>query len=226
MDPVRDVPSAEHYRSRARRQAGTPAPQADGLLDEIGSRVRALREGRGLTLSALARRAKVGKATLSGLEHGTRNATLETCYAIAGVLEVPIAALLGPVGEREPQIAGASVTARLLEVFEDASATTELFHLRIAPGRTQRSPAHGPGVWEVITVFRGTALVGDPDAPSQVLAGSHLRFAADREHLYATATSEAVEASLVIRSPRRPAAGRAGTPPEDQRRRRPHLRGT
>jgi transcriptional regulator with XRE-family HTH domain len=42
----------------------------------VGRRLRALREARGTSLSALARAAGVGKATLSGLENGTRNPTL------------------------------------------------------------------------------------------------------------------------------------------------------
>ena len=55
--------------------------QAD--LDPAGRpRLRALREERGISLSTLARLAGVGKATLSGLENGTRNPTLETLYAV------------------------------------------------------------------------------------------------------------------------------------------------
>src|SRR4051812_41709202 len=56
----------------------------------VGQRLRRLREERGLSLSALARAAGLGKATLSGLEHGTRNPTLETLYAVAGALGVPL----------------------------------------------------------------------------------------------------------------------------------------
>ncbi|MFR9803164.1 helix-turn-helix domain-containing protein [Pseudonocardia sp. RS010] len=36
-----------------------------------------------MSLSELARRASVGKATLSGLEAGTRNPTLDTLHAVA-----------------------------------------------------------------------------------------------------------------------------------------------
>src|SRR5262245_35253956 len=55
---------------------------------EVGRRLRGLREARGLTLSELARTAHVGKATLSGLENGTRDPRLETLYAIAAALDV------------------------------------------------------------------------------------------------------------------------------------------
>ncbi|WP_344749798.1 helix-turn-helix transcriptional regulator [Streptosporangium vulgare] len=51
--------------------------------------MRGLREERGISLSALARAAGVGKATLSGLENGTRNPTLDTLWAITTELGVP-----------------------------------------------------------------------------------------------------------------------------------------
>ena len=74
-----------------RTDASEPSPRGPGA---VGRRVRALREDRGLSLSALARLAGVGKATLSGLENGTRNPTLETLYAITAQLGVPLAAVL------------------------------------------------------------------------------------------------------------------------------------
>ena len=67
------------------------SPQHHGSA--VGRRLRELREARGLTLSELARVAGVGKATLSGLENGTRDPRLETLYAIAAALGVPMSAL-------------------------------------------------------------------------------------------------------------------------------------
>ncbi len=60
----------------------------EGAAD-VGRRVRELREHRGMSLSELARRAAVGKATLSGLEAGTRNPTLDTLQTIATALDLP-----------------------------------------------------------------------------------------------------------------------------------------
>ena len=48
-----------------------------------GARVRALRTSAGLSLSALAAEAGIGKGSLSELESGRRNPTLDTLYALA-----------------------------------------------------------------------------------------------------------------------------------------------
>ena len=60
----------------------------------MGARIRALRTERGLSLSALAAAAGIGKGSLSELESGRRNPTLDTLYAVAGPLGVPLAVLL------------------------------------------------------------------------------------------------------------------------------------
>ena len=134
------------------------------LAHEVGRRIQALRAERGISLSELARGANLGKATLSAVESGTRNATLETLYAIAARLDVPLAALLAPpTPSAPPTVRGTAVTAELLEAFtDDRRRPRELYRLTIHPGPTQTSPAHPQGVTEYLTVFAGTALVGPP----------------------------------------------------------------
>jgi transcriptional regulator with XRE-family HTH domain len=168
-----------------------------------GERIRSLRAQRGLSLSELARRAGVGKATLSGLETGTRNPTAETLYAIAGQLGVPLAMLLSTPGEPldVPEVRGTAVAAQLLEVFQDEGISTELYRLEIRPGVLQTSPAHSAGVVEYLTVFSGTARVGPADSPIVIRPGEHASFVSDSPHIYAALGEEAVHASLLIRHP-------------------------
>ncbi|RIV39000.1 XRE family transcriptional regulator [Micromonospora radicis] len=183
---------------------------ADPDTTAIGSRVRALREARGISLSALARQAGVGKATLSGLENGVRNPTLETLYAITAQLGVPLAAVLaepapGPTTDgmpAGPTVRGAAVSATLLEVFEDTDATYELYRMRVAPGPGQLSPAHQAGVTEHVTVFAGVLRAGPADAPLTAPAGGHLRWTSDVPHVYAAVGDDEVTASLLLRYPR------------------------
>ncbi|MET8528351.1 XRE family transcriptional regulator [Micromonospora sp. NPDC005172] len=179
---------------------GRPGLDVDPAV--VGRRVRALREEREISLSTLARRAGIGKATLSGLENGTRNPTLETLWAVTAQLGVPFTALLadpapGPVAH------GTAVTATLLEVFTDTDATYELYRMRVAPGVVQTSPAHQPGVTEHITVFAGVLRAGPADAPLTAPAGDHLRWVSDVPHTYAAVGDEEVAASLLLRYPRR-----------------------
>jgi transcriptional regulator with XRE-family HTH domain len=178
------------------------------LAVRIGARVRELRRRRGLSLSELAVRAGVGKATLSGVEAGTRNPTLETLYSIAGQLGVPLADVIAEPGKvRGPvEIAGGdAVTGTLLEVFEDPRVVTELYSLRIRAGRVQTSPPHPPGTTEHLTVFVGAVRVGPPDASVLVEEGGHFVWAADVPHIYVVEGQEEVRASLLIRQPRHPA---------------------
>ncbi|MFC1442026.1 XRE family transcriptional regulator [Streptacidiphilus sp. N1-10] len=179
---------AQGNRWTAEAAAGT------GLL------IRRLRGERGLSLSELARRAGIGKATLSGLETGTRNPTAETLYAIAGQLGVPLAALLS-APEAAPTVEGEAVSAKLLEVFRDGAVSTELYRLTIRPGAVQVSPAHAPGVVEYLTVFSGTARVGPVAAPQVVATGEHASWVSDGPHSYAAIGDVPVEASLLIRHP-------------------------
>lgn len=166
----------------------------------IGERVRQLRQARGVSLSELARRAGIGKATLSGVETGTRNPTLETLWAITAQLGVPISAILdSPPNPR--LVRGTAAEAAMVELFEDRDVTYELFRLRIPPGITQRSPAHLPGATEHITVFIGTLTAGPVDAPLTAGPGEHMAWRADVPHLYHATGTEVVHASLLMRYP-------------------------
>ncbi|MEU1752400.1 XRE family transcriptional regulator [Micromonospora matsumotoense] len=176
-------------------------PPLDADAEAVGERIRALRAARGVSLSTLARTAGVGKATLSALENGTRNPTLETLYAITAQLGVPLAAVLaGPA--TTPTVRGATVVATLLESFTDTDASYELYRLRVHPGGTQVSPAHRPGVTEHVTVFAGVLRAGPVDAPLTAAAGGHLRWTSDVPHGYAALGDEEVAASLLLRYPR------------------------
>jgi XRE family transcriptional regulator, regulator of sulfur utilization len=180
-------------------------------LADVGRRLRRLREARGLSLSELARRAGVGKATLSGLEAGTRNPTLETLWAITAELRVPLTAILTRQPDQatepgSPVFHGTSVEATLLRVFEDETVTYELYRLRFPAGTSQTSPPHPPGVTEHITVFAGTLQAGPVGSPQETGPGGHLTWRADVPHGYRVIGPQDVHASMLMRYPRhRPA---------------------
>lgn len=164
----------------------------------VGPRVAALRGERGWSQSELARRASLGKATLSGLESGTRNPTLDTLHAVAAALGVPLTAIFtadpGPVR-------GAAVAMTLLRVFDDGPVTYELYRMRIPAGAAQVSPPHHAGVTEHATVFAGTLEAGPVGRPGRAGPGEYLEWTADVAHGYAAPGPADVEASLLIRYP-------------------------
>ncbi|MGW3565770.1 helix-turn-helix domain-containing protein [Streptomyces sp. NPDC000941] len=169
------------------------------LAARVGLRLRELREAQDLSLSELARRSAIGKGTLSELEGGRRNPTLETLYALTTALKVPLSTALHGLA-LPAEISGRAVDAVLTERFEDASAVTETYRIRIRAGTTQESAAHSPGTTEHIVVLAGTARVGDLSAPVSIGPGMHGSWAADVPHLYQAPFGD-VEALLVVRYP-------------------------
>ena len=70
--------------------------QRTAPLATIAAALRRERERHGLSLTELARRAGIAKSTLSQLESGTGNPSIETLWALAVVLEVPFSRLVDP----------------------------------------------------------------------------------------------------------------------------------
>ncbi|MFC8717702.1 helix-turn-helix domain-containing protein [Kitasatospora sp. NPDC057198] len=181
------------------RATDQPAQSSSELSARIGLRLRELRTARGLSLSELARHSGVGKATLSGLESGSRNPTLETLYALTTALGLPLSTALQEP-ERGARFSGQVLDAVLLDRSEDAAAVSETYRIRIRPGGVRRSAAHPPGTVEHLVVLSGTALVGAAASPVTVTAGGHHTWAADLPHCY-EAVAQDVEAVLVVRYP-------------------------
>ncbi|HWC23087.1 MAG TPA: helix-turn-helix transcriptional regulator [Flexivirga sp.] len=165
----------------------------------VGARIREARESRGISLSALARDAGIGKATLSQLEAGERNPTIETLYAICGPLGVPLSALVGETGGSEAAAAGGMRTV-LLDLRRRPDGTTvEVFRLEFPAGARHTSAAHGRSVTEHLVVTSGAIRVRM--ARSELISvGESTTWTSDRRHSYA-AVGGAAEAVLVITTP-------------------------
>ncbi|THA50142.1 helix-turn-helix domain-containing protein [Streptomyces sp. A1136] len=170
------------------------------LAARVGSRLRQLRKVRGWSLSELARRSGIGKGTLSELESGGRNPTLETLYCLTTALEVPLSTVLYGLTPNA-EISGRAVDAILTDRFESDAAVSETYRIRIRAGITQESAAHTPGTTEHIIVLAGTARVGDRSAPMTVGPGRHGSWPADVPHLYQAPSMDA-EALLIVRYPK------------------------
>jgi XRE family transcriptional regulator, regulator of sulfur utilization len=178
-------------------------PQRSDLAVAIGARLRALRERRELSLGALAARSGLGKGTLSELETGRRNPTIETLFAVTTALGVPFSAVLPPGETHSPDVppivVGDAIEAILVDRFVDVAATTELYRVTIPAGRSQRSAPHAPGVTEHWIVYAGVVELGPDDAQMRLAAGESTSFAADVPHRYRAHEGVDVSATLVVR---------------------------
>lgn len=173
----------------------------DDIAVQVGVQLRALRDARGLSLSEVARRAQVGKGTLSELETGRRNPTLDTLFAITTALEVPLSAALPAPSSVGPHVSGDAVDAWLVERRDGAGGSTEVLRLQVRSGRTQRSAAHAAGVTEQVLVVDGVLVLGAESDPVRVGAGEVLTYSGDRPHVFTAEGGRDASAVLVMRYP-------------------------
>ncbi|WP_445527938.1 helix-turn-helix domain-containing protein [Streptomyces cyslabdanicus] len=117
----------------------------------LAANLRQARTRRGLSISELSRRSKIGKATLSQLESGAGNPTIETVFSLSRVLEVPISDLLDapPAGgltvvraKDAEVLSGEGVNLRPLQRIESGDAVLEVFDQQVRAGRRQESLGH------------------------------------------------------------------------------------
>lgn len=165
----------------------------------VGARIRAIRQERGLSLSALAAAAGIGKGSLSELESGRRNPTLDTLYALAGPLEVPLASLVD--FQDGAVVADEGFETVLLHTERTAEATSEVWLLRVRAGVTRSSPAHSTGVVEQLLVLAGSCRVEYGGASIEASAGGHLVWPADVPHRYTALGDIDLRAINVIVTP-------------------------
>lgn len=168
---------------------------------DLGARLRDLRIERDLSMSELARQAGVGKGSLSEIEAGRRNPTVETLYAICQPLGVPLTALLGEDPGADSVSEGGLRTV-LLSVRHLPDCTVEVFRVEFPAGADHSSPGHGAGVTEHLTVVTGAMRVGPLGEERIVEAGETHTWLSDAPHRYTTVRGPG-EAVLVISTPRK-----------------------
>lgn len=173
-------------------------------LPALARNIQRVRTVRGLTLSGLSQRSGIAKSTLSQIESGNGNPTIETVWAIANALETPFGALVGGEGaspqERQPELHGAGEKVRFIERYGE-DPVIEVYVMNIGAGHSKASGAHAPGVHERVMVLTGEMLVGDAARSVLLRAGETHWFKADVGHVYAAPKGDAT-AMVFIEYPR------------------------
>lgn len=165
----------------------------DDLRPRIARTLRRERESAGLSVSELARRAGVSKATVSQLENGAGNPSVETLWALGVALGVPFAVLVDEQTSAPTLVraadhasvpsAAAAYTATLLSA-SPPSARRDVYLIRAEPGEPRRSDPHHPGTTEHVILLSGRAAIGPADAAVELAPGDYLSYAGDAPHVF------------------------------------------
>ncbi|MBN3162208.1 helix-turn-helix transcriptional regulator [Pectobacterium brasiliense] len=155
--------------------------------------IRRERERLNLSVTELAKRAGLAKSTLSQLETGIGNPSLETLWALAMALDVQVSQLIGQPRQHVQVIRAnegaatyseqANYAATLLAACP-AGAQRDIYRLKVQPGEARVSQPHRPGTVEHVILSRGRARIGPVTQPVELSAGDYISYSADVPHLF------------------------------------------
>lgn len=160
--------------------------------EAIAAALRRERQRTGLSLTEVARRAGLAKSTLSQLESGAGNPSVETLWALCVALDVPFSRLLEPQrpavavirAGSGPTVASSRADYQATLLASASSSRHDLYFIATEPGPGRESDPHMPGVVEHVVLSTGRALVGLLDAPVELAPGDYIRYPADLPHIF------------------------------------------
>jgi transcriptional regulator with XRE-family HTH domain len=170
-----------------------PVANDTAPLALIAAALRRERTRTGLSLTELARRAGIAKSTLSQLESGTANPSVETLWALSVALDVPFSRLVEPAapsvqviraGQGPHVLSERSNYVVTLLSSSPPSARRDLYLICAEPGEPRDSDPHMPGVVEHVVLSAGRASVGLATAPVEVGPGDYVCYPGDLPHTF------------------------------------------
>lgn len=175
-------------------------------INVISTLIQKERKRVGLSLSTLAKNSNIAKSTLSQLESGSGNPSIETLWALANSLNIPVSRL---IEDQKPPIkhikAGQGVktaseqtnyVATLLSI-SPPNTRRDIYSLIVQPDEMKLSTPHPNGTIEHIIMMKGKAIAGPIDHPVELNEGDYLSYPADIAHTF-KALKKDTNAILII----------------------------
>ncbi|WP_300609687.1 XRE family transcriptional regulator [Trebonia sp.] len=169
---------------------------ADNAADVVSLIAASLRRERarvGLSLTEVARRAGIAKSTLSQLESGTGNPSVETLWALGVALGVPFSRLVEPP-RRVIQVIRAGQGPVVHSERADYEATMlascppgarrDIYRIRAQPGPPRASQPHMPGTIEHLVLSTGRVLAGPTGEAVELWPGDYVTYPGDVPHIF------------------------------------------
>lgn len=181
----------------------------DSPVAAIAAAIRRERERAGLSLGELARRAGIAKSTLSQLEAGTGNPSVETVWALGVALGVPFSRLVEPA-TATVRVVRAGEGPRVRSQQADFACTLltagapqlrrDLYVTNLEPDMVRQAEPHTPGSVEHLVVAAGRLRTGPDTEQVELGPGDYVTFPGDVPHRY-EALAPGTFAVLVMEHP-------------------------
>ncbi len=169
------------------------AQDSENVKVLLAANLRRLRVARHLSLSEIARTTSMSKATVSAIENGHGNPTVDTLALLAGGLGVSISELLEQAQLGEVRIVRAAeagkqrsegVAPRLLDSSTTPWGSVEVFELDLPARYLYEQAPRAAGSRQGVLVLRGKLIAGPMERISELASGDYASFPADVPHMY------------------------------------------
>ncbi|QLY30296.1 helix-turn-helix domain-containing protein [Nocardia huaxiensis] len=177
--------------------------------EHIAAALRRERARAGLSLTEVAKRAGIAKSTLSQLESGAGNPSVETLWALCVALGIQFAQLFELPPRPRVQVIRADEGTVVFSEHADyrsillsaapPNVRRDFYRITAEPGEPRRSEPHMPGVMEHVVLGAGRALVGLSEAPEELGPGDYIAYPGDLPHLF-QALEPGTWATMVLES--------------------------
>jgi transcriptional regulator with XRE-family HTH domain len=174
------------------------ANSGSNVQQVLAANLRRLRIARHLSLSELARATQMSKATLSGVENGRSNPTIETLAALADALRVSLTELLeesglddvtivraGQAGSSSPAPAPGGIRRRALAALVPGGGLV-IAELSLDPRMTHEGTPEAGGMRAHVYVVHGRLLGGPVERVTELTPGDYASFPIDIPYVFET----------------------------------------
>jgi len=171
-------------------------------LDQVGPRLRRVRERRGVTLTDLAATTGISKSTLSRLENGQRKPSLELLLPLAQAHRVPLDDLVGApeVGDPRIRLKPRRVNGRTVLPLTSAAGAVQAWKIVIpASQRTPKPRVHDGYEWLYVLTGRMRLVLGEQDLVLE--PGEAVEFETSLPHWFGSAGEGPAEVLSIFGRP-------------------------
>jgi len=172
----------------------------------IAENLKHLRAERGLSLGQLAEVSGLSKMTLSQVEKGVANPSVNSLWKICSGLHVPYSALMEPMNVDADLVRSDEASEhcdddghyRMYCYFPSTPERDfEVFETRIDGGCTHTTEGHAGRSQEIVYVIEGRLVIELGARRCELEAGDCIHFDASRRHVYANETDSTARMMVV-----------------------------